>query len=320
MEFKDYYAILGIEPSASPEEIKRAYRKLALQYHPDRNPGNKEAEERFKEIAEAYEVLADPEKRAKYDQLYAQWKEFQRRGGRPEAFDWSPWTTVGPGFAEVRFVTEEFPDLGDFFSSGFSEFFERLFGGFTTQTRRTRHSRTAAVGLKGEDYTATLDLTLEEAFSGTQRRLRFGDKTIEVRLRPGIPDGHRLRIPGKGAPGYMGGPPGDLYLTVRILPHSRFERKGNDLYTTLTVDLYTAILGGTATLRTLDGKTLQIRIPPESQPGTLLRLRGQGMPDYTNPNQRGDLYVRLEVEFPRNLTPQERELFQQLARLRKTIS
>jgi curved DNA-binding protein len=318
MEFKDYYKILGVEPTASTEEIKRAYRKLALQYHPDRNPGNKAAEERFKEIAEAYEVLADPEKRAKYDQLYSRWKEFQQRGGRPEQFDWSTWTTAGPGFAGVRFVTEEFPDLEDLFTGGFSEFFERLFGGgATTRTRRAGRSRS---GIKGEDYTATLELTLEEAFTGTQRRLRVGDKTLEVRIRPGIPDGHVLKIPGKGAPGYMGGPAGDLYLTVRILPHNRFERRGNDLYTSLTVDLYTAILGGTATLRTLDGKTIQLHIPAGSQPGTLLRLRGQGMPLYDNPTQRGDLYVRLDVELPRNLTPQERELFQQLARLRKTIA
>jgi curved DNA-binding protein len=319
MEFKDYYKILGVEPTASVDDIKRAYRKLALQYHPDRNPGNKEAEERFKEIAEAYEVLVDPEKRAKYDRLYAQWREFQRHGGRPEQFDWTPWTTAGPGFSEVRFVTTEFPDLEDLLGGGFSEFFERLFGGFTTT--RTRRARTrTATGIKGEDYSATLEISLEEAFSGTQRRLRVGDKTIEVRIRPGIPDGHVLKIPGKGAPGYMGGPAGDVYLTVRVLPHPRFERRGNDLYTKLSVDLYTAVLGGTATLRTLDGKTLQVRIPPESQPGTLLRLRGQGMPVYDNPNQRGDLYVRLEVELPRNLTPQERELFQQLARLRKSIA
>ncbi len=318
MEFKDYYRILGIEPTATAEEIKRAYRKLALQYHPDRNPGDRAAEERFKEIAEAYEVLADPAKRAKYDQLYAQWKEYQRHGGRPEYFNWTPWTAEAPGTTRVRFVTEEFPDLEDLFAGGFSEFFERLFGGFTpTRPHRTRHTQT---GLRGEDQTMTVELTLEEAFTGTQRRIRTGNKAIEVRFHPGIPDGHVLKIPGAGAPGYKGGPPGDLYLTVRIRPHERFERKGNDLYTTLTVDLYTAILGGTATLRTLDNKTLQIRIPPESQPGTQLFLRGQGMPIYGTPHQRGDLYVRIAVELPRNLTPQERDLFQQLARLRKTIA
>ncbi|MCS6965237.1 MAG: J domain-containing protein [Candidatus Kapabacteria bacterium] len=320
MEFKDYYKILGVEPTATSEELKQAYRKLALQYHPDRNPGNKAAEERFKEIAEAYEVLADPEKRAKYDQLYLRWKEFQRQGGRPESFDWSAWATVGPGFAKTRFVTEEFPDLEDLFRGGFSDFFERLFGNFSsTQTRRRGRSR-GSTGIKGEDYTATLDITLEEALSGTQRRLRVGDKTIEVRIRPGIPDGHTLKIPGKGVPGYLGGPAGDLLLTVRVLPHSRFERRGKDLHTTLTIDLYTAILGGTANLRTLDGKTIQLRVPPESQPGTVLRLRGQGMPVYERPEQRGDLYVQLTIELPRNLTAQERELFEHLARLRKTIS
>lgn len=320
MEFKDYYSILGVEPTATADEIKRAYRKLALQHHPDRNPGNKAAEERFKDIAEAYEVLADPAKRAKYDQLYTQWKEYQRRGGRPEYFNWAPWTAEAPSSARVRFVTEDFPDLEDLFSGGFSEFFERLFGGFTTaRTHRTRRAQTQT-GIRGEDQTMSVELTLEEVFSGTQRRIRSGNKTLEVRFHPGIPDGHVLKLPGAGAPGYMGGPPGDLYLTVRILPHERFERKGNDLYTTLTVDLYTAILGGAATLRTLDNKMLQIRIPPESQPGTQLMLRAQGMPVYGSPHQRGDLYVRISVELPRNLTPQERELFQKLARLRKTIA
>ncbi len=319
MEFKDYYKILGVEPTASSEEIKRAYRKLALQYHPDRNPGDKAAEERFKEIAEAYEVLADPSKRAKYDQLYTQWKEYQRHGGRPEYFDWAPWTTESPGF-RVQFVTEDFPDLQDLLTGGFSEFFQRLFGGFpSAHTRRPHHSRTRTA-IRGEDYSATVEITLEEAFIGTVRRLRAGGKTIEVRIHPGILDGHVLKVPGAGAPSPTGGPPGDLYLTVRVLPHSRFERRGNDLYTTLSIDLYTAILGGMATLRTLDNKTLQIRIPPESQPGSQLCLRGQGMPVYGSPHQRGDLYVRLSVELPRNLTPQERELFQKLARLRKTIA
>ncbi|MCS6962865.1 J domain-containing protein [Thermoflexus sp.] len=304
MEFKDYYAILGVSPDASEEEIKRAYRKLARQYHPDVNPGDKAAEEKFKEINEAYEVLSDPEKRRKYDELRRQYEAWRRAGYDPGQFDWSPW--VQPGRVRV-----EVGDLEDLLS-GFSDFFEMLFGGMPRQTRGRTTTR-----FRGRDIEQPVALTLEEAFQGTTRIIRARDgRRLEVRIPPGVRTGARVRVPGAGEPGY-GGPPGDLYLVVEVAPHPRFEQRDQDLYATLPVDLYTAVLGGEVPFRHLDGRTLMVHIPPETQNGTLIRLRGEGMPSPHHPGERGDLYLRVSVELPRNLTPRERELFAELARLRR---
>ncbi len=304
MEFKDYYAILGVRPDASEEEIKRAYRKLARQYHPDVNPGDKVAEEKFKEINEAYEVLSDPEKRRKYDELRRQYEAWRRAGYDPGQFDWSPW--VQPGRVRV-----EVGDLEDLLS-GFSEFFEMLFGGMPRRTRGWTSAR-----FRGRDLEQPVTLTLEEAFRGTTRIIRARDgRRLEVHIPPGVRTGSRVRVPGAGEPGY-GGPSGDLYLVIEVAPHPQFEVRDLDLYAPLPVDLYTAVLGGEVPFRHLDGRTLMVQIPPETQNGTLIRLRGEGMPNLNRPGERGDLYLRVSVELPRNLTPRERELFAELARLRR---
>ncbi len=311
MEFKDYYKILGVSPNASEKEIKSAFRRLARKYHPDMNPNDPQAEERFKEINEAYEVLSDPQKRAKYDQMRQQYEAWQRAGGRG-TFDWSRWATggvggYGPGRVHVEYVSPE--DLADIFGDlgglgGFSEFFETFFGGMGT--RRQPRAR------RGQDVEQPIQITLEEAFHGGTRRIRWEDgSTIEVRIPRGIDTGKRIRVRGKGMPGVAGGQPGDLYLKVEVLPHPTFERRGDDLYVKVPVDLYTAVLGGEVRVPTLTGQVM-LKIPPGTQNGKVFRLRGLGMPKLTNPDQRGDLFAEVVVQVPTSLSDEERRLFQQL--------
>ena len=328
MEYKDYYKILGVSRDATEEEIKQAYRKLARRYHPDVNPGDKAAEEKFKEINEAYEVLSDPEKRRKYDQFGAQWEQFQRMGGRPEDFDWSQWTT-GPGGQRVytRTVTpEEFEEIiGEAFGgTGFSDFFEALFGGMGR--RRTTgfgepfiefEEAFRARPRRGRDIEQPVQITLEEAFRGTTRIIQREDgRRIEVKIPRGVRTGSRVRVAGEGVPGTGGGPPGDLYLRIEVAPHPVFQREGDDLKVTVPVDLYTAILGGEVQVPTLE-RPVMLTIPPETQNGRIFRLRGLGMPNLRNPDRRGDLYATVEVELPRNLTEEEKERFRKLRDLRK---
>ncbi len=315
MEYKDYYKILGVSKDATQEEIKKAYRRLARKYHPDIRPGDKEAEEKFKEISEAYEVLSDPEKRKKYDQFGAYWQQYQQSGGAAGGVSWEDFLrqTAGAQQGGYRvYTTTNLEDLGDLFGGEappFSDFFEMLFGGGVRQRSRKR---------KGEDYQATLTISLEEAFHGTERTIAVQGEKIRVKIRPGIRDGQQLKISGKGAPGYQGGPRGDLYITVKILPHARFRRQGDDLYVEVPVDLYTAVLGGEVMLTTIEGKKVKVKIPPGTQPGTTFKLRGLGMPKYRKSEQRGDLYVTVKVQIPTKLSDEERKLFEQLAQLRRT--
>ncbi len=313
MEYKDYYQILGVSRDATEDEIKRAYRRLARKYHPDVNPGDKEAEERFKEINEAYEVLSDPEKRRKYDQLGAAWREWERMGGRPGDFDWSQWVSAAPGGQRVyvRYGTAE--DLEDLFggSSPFSDFFTQIFGGlggapggFEFRARPRR----------GQDLEHEVEISLEEAYHGTTRLLQKDGRRLQVKIPPGAYTGLRIRMAGEGGPGAAGGQPGDLYLRVRVAPHPRFERRGDDLYTTVPVDLYTAVLGGKVRVETLAGPVM-LTIPPGTQNGQTFRLRGKGMPKLRQKGQYGDLYARVEVRLPTRLTPRQRELFEELRRL-----
>jgi len=313
MEYKDYYKLLGVERNASNDEIKRAYRKLARKYHPDVNPGDKDAERRFKEINEAQEVLTDTEKRKKYDQLGSQWQQWQQSGRPPTDFDWSQWTAggapAGQGGPRV-----EYRDLNDLFGGqggDFSDFFESLFGGMGRRAGG-RQTRTRAPQ-RGQDFEQPLEITLEEAFSGTARLLQAGERRLEVKIPAGVKTGSRVRMVGEGAPGGAGS--GDLYLKITVQPHPVFERKENDLYCEAEVDLYAAILGGEIKVNTLTG-ALAVRIPPETQAGRAIRLGGQGMPILGKPNQRGDLYVKVRVKLPTGLSDEERALFRDLARRR----
>jgi DnaJ-class molecular chaperone len=312
MEFKDYYATLGVEKTASDAEIKRAYRKLARKYHPDLNPGDKTAEGRFKELNEAHEVLGDPDKRAKYDELGANW----RSAGQPPTGD--QWTGPfgGPGGATYRTMTPE--EVDAVFGEGvdpFSDFFHTYFGGSAGGgPRQTRGSRT-----RGRDVEQTIDLTLEEAFSGTTRRIvsrRAGkERTIDVRIPAGVRDGARVRAAGEGAPAPRGGTTGDLYLVVRVRPHRAFERKGHDLHATVNIPLVTAILGGEVPVPTLGGSTLRLKVPSLTQQGQVFRLRGHGMPVPGRPTERGDLYAVANVQLPAALTDAEREHYRALEQL-----
>jgi len=308
MEYKDYYKILGIDKTASQQDIKKAYRRLARKYHPDVNPGDKTAEARFKEINEAHEVLSDPEKRQKYDQLGASWQQWQHMGGDPRGFDWSQWFAGGqPG---SRRVHVEYADLGDLFGGGFSDFFRNIFGGmgdvdYAQQVRSRR----------GQDLEQPIEITLEEAYNGTKRILQMDNRRIEVKIPAGVDTGSRVRISGEGGPGLGRGSKGDLYLLISIFPHQTFQRKGDDLYCEVPVDLYTAVLGGEVTVPTLKSRAA-LKIPPETQSGKRFRLKGLGMPNIRNPKVTGDLYAEVKVVLPRGLSEQEKKLFAQLASLR----
>lgn len=302
MDYKDYYKILGVTKSASQAEIKKAYRALAKKYHPDKNKGDKAAEDKFKNISEAYEVIGDPEKRKQYDQLGANWKQYQQSGEQQQRYSRQP----GGGFQGFG------GDPADMFgSSDFSDFFNQFFGGggFQSQSGRARAA-------KGQNYEAEMEISLQEAYTGTSRLLNLGNQQLRITTKPGVADGQVLRIKGKGASGMGGGESGDLYIKILVNSQSGFERKGDDLYTTLEIPMYTALLGGDAQVNTLVGQ-LKLQIPEGTQNGKRLRLRGKGMPVYGKPDQHGDLYVKIKVMLPTNLTPEERSLLQKLRDMRE---
>jgi curved DNA-binding protein len=321
MDYKDYYKTLGVGKDAKPEDIKKVYRKLARQYHPDLNPGDKASEEKFKEINEAYEVLSDPAKRQKYDQFGSQWQQYTSSGGRPQDFNWNPWTNQPGGQTYTRTMTQE--DLEQMFGSsfggglgGFSDFFEALFGNLGRQPGTASQPRGARAA-HGQDAEQTVQIRLEDALRGTSLSLEWeGGKRIEAKIPPGVKTGSRIRLSGQGPAGRGGGQAGDLYLKVEILPHPSFSRDGDDLKTSVPVDLYTAILGGAIQVPTLE-KPVELTIPPETANGKVFRLRSLGMPNLKNPQERGNLYVTVQVQLPRNLSQPERELFEKLRQLRK---
>lgn len=299
MAFVDYYKVLGIDKSASAEDIKKAYRKLARKYHPDMNPNDESAKKKFQEINEANEVLTDPEKRKKYDQYGENWKhgdaydqarQQQYGGGNPFGGGY------GGGYS------------GNYDSGEFSDFFEQMFGNRRGGGRQTRY--------QGEDLNASLQLTLEEAYNSQQRTFTVNGKNIRVTIPAGVEDGQKIRLKGQGAPGVNGGPNGDLYIQLDITPHAVYERKGNDLYKTQDVDLYTAVLGGETVIETLSGK-VKMKIAPGTQNNSKLRLKGKGFPIYKKEGQFGDLFITLNVLTPQNLTDEEKALFQKLADLKR---
>ncbi|MBC8083418.1 MAG: J domain-containing protein [Hymenobacter sp.] len=301
MEYKDYYKTLGVDKTATTDHIKKAYRKLARQYHPDVNPNNPDAEQKFKEANEAHEALSDAEKRRKYDELGADWQRYQQAGaGRGQTqggFDWSQYAPTG-GSDSANF--NDGPDLSDFFGSIFSNP-----GGRTGSTRPGT----------GPDYQAELELPLEEAYRGGPRTLTVNGKNLRLTIQPGVEDGQTIRLRDQGGPGRNGGAAGALYITLRLVPDARFARLGNDLTQEVPVPLYRALLGGEQVVDTLAGP-VKITIKPETQNGTRLRLRGKGFPIYKQEGQSGDLYLRLTVQLPQQLTGPEQELLRQLAALR----
>jgi curved DNA-binding protein len=318
MEYKDYYSILGVGKSATEKEIKSAFRKLAREHHPDVNPDDPQAEARFKEVNEAYEVLSDSEKRAKYDRLGADWQHWQQAGGRPGDYDWSQWATApGGGRTNVRYGTPE--DLEELFGGSglFSDFFTSIFGGrgggarrpggfggfegFEYQTRARR----------GQDLEHEVEINLTEAYHGTTRLLTKDGRRLEVKIPPGAKTGTRVRVRGEGGVSGAGGQAGDLYLKVKVAADPRFERKGDNLHVAVATDLYTAVLGGEVRVPTLTGD-VKLKVPAGSQNGRVFRLRGKGMPKLREPTEYGDLFAGLDVRLPTSLTSKQQDLFEQL--------
>lgn len=308
MNYKDYYKVLGVEKTATPAEIKKAYRALANKYHPDKARGNKAAEEKFKDINEANEVLSDQVKRKKYDQFGADWKHYEEAGAQPGGFDWSKYAGSRGGPTHRANANESDTAFGDV---GIDDLFEVLFGQRSGQGRGRRN-----VVIKGEDLATETTLSLEEAYHGTTRLIQLNSQTIKVTIKPGVADLQMLRIAGKGGSGSSGGPNGDLYLTVKIAPHPEFQRSGNDLHRDLPVALYTALLGGKAQIKTLKGR-VTVNVPKGTANGKELSLRGLGMPVYGKKNEFGNLLVKVNIVLPELLSEQETALFKELAALRK---
>jgi curved DNA-binding protein len=316
MDFKDYYEILGVPQDAEKKVIKQTYRELAKKYHPDVNPGNKEAEERFKTINEAYQVLSDTEKRKKYDELRSQYQRWQQAGGRQQDFDWQNWSAQPGQGVHVQYASPE--DLEDLFGSAspYSDFFNNIFG----QVRgRGRGSGTASRPRRGRDVEYEVDLTLEEAYHGTDRLLEIDGHRIKAIIPPGVRTGSRVRLAGQGEPGYNTGPAGDLYLQVHILPNATFEREGDDLHIDVPVDIFTAIAGGETRIPTLE-RPLILKIPPRTNARRSFRLRGKGMPHLGDPKTHGDLFAMVRLVLPEPLTDKEVSSIRELASARSKHS
>jgi DnaJ-class molecular chaperone len=311
VDFKDYYAILGVPKTASEADIKKAYRKLARQHHPDLNPGDAVSETKFKEVNEANEVLGNAATRRKYDELGANWRAYEQAPPSPGAG--SPF---GRGRTQSRTMTpEEMEELFGGGDGGFSDFFTTFFGGGGGAGRHTRPPRPT----RGRDVEQPMNLSLEEAFTGATRHLdiqRDGKSHhVEVRIPAGVREGSRVKVRGEGEPGQNGQPAGDLYLVVRLLSHNRFERRGQDLHTRLSIPVPTAVLGGDVAIPTLAGTSLRLRIPELTPSGRVFRLKGHGMPTPREPESRGDLFVTIDLQIPASLSPEAREHYKALEKL-----
>jgi len=294
MAYTDYYKILGISKDATDEDIKKAYRKLARKLHPDLNPNDKEAHKKFQQINEANEVLSDPEKRKKYDQYGENWQH-------ADEFEKARHSTSGHGGRRPQSQEDMF---SDFEGGQYSDFFEQMFG-----------SRAKNAKYRGQDYQAELHLSLRDAAKTHSQTLTVNEKNIRITIPAGVEDGQVIRLKNHGAPGANGGPNGDLYITFRISPDPVFKRLGNDLFITLNLDLFTAVLGGEVMVNTLDG-TIKLKVKPETQNGTKSRLKGKGFPIYKHEGHFGDLFVTYNILIPENLTAREKELFTELSNLK----
>lgn len=315
MNFKDYYTLLGVAKDADAAIIKRAFRKLAAQYHPDKNPGDKAAEDKFKEVNEAHEVLSDPKKRAWYDKVGEQWSQYYQSGKSPEDFDWGGMRYGGSetGGSGYQTYSGNFEDLFGGGGGGFSDFFQEIFGGATAGGGTRGRSRNRAQA-RGQDVQASTEITLDQAFHGAELNLSYEGQSLKLKLKPGIADGQTLKIKGKGMPA-SNGQFGDIFLKVQVAPHPQFNREGDDLHTTVPVDLYTCILGGKTEIHTLE-KNIRITIDAGTEPGKVLRLKGMGMPNYKMPSLRGDLFVTVQIKLPKGLSAEEKALFEQLRSMR----
>ncbi len=301
MEFIDYYKVLGLSSSATADEVKKAYRKLARKYHPDLNPDDVAAQRKFQEVNEANEVLSDPEKRKRYDKYGKDWKN-------ADAYE-----RAGSGYSgRSGFGGRSQPggDYSDpFGQAGFSDFFEHLFGGGQTQGR-------SQAMFKGQDFNATLQLPQRDVYETHKRTLDINGQKIRLTIHAGVEDGQTIKVKGYGGPGTNGGPKGDLYLKFQLTPDTVFKREGKNLFKTEPVDLYTAVLGGEITVNTFDGK-VKLQIKPGTQNGAKVKLKGKGFPVYKKEGEFGDLYLTFQIEIPTNLSTDERELFEKLAELKK---
>jgi DnaJ-class molecular chaperone len=324
MEFKDYYATLGVSKTSTEKEIKQAFRKLARKHHPDVNPGDKAAETKFKELNEAYEVLGDPAKRKKYDELGANWRMYEQAEAQGAANPFAGQWRTAPGGGQAggyRTMTQEEMEamFGD--SNPFSDFFSTFFGGggvdddLGARGRGTGRRRQR----QGRDVEHEIELSLNDAYHGATRRLSLKHdghaRTVDVRIPSGVNDGSRVRVSGEGEQGTGGAASGDLYLRVRLAPHPVFERKGRDLYVKVQIPVTTAVLGGEADVQTMGEKPARLRVPPLTQNGQVFRLKAYGMPSVGKPDEKGDLYARIDVQLPTELSPAEREQWAALAKL-----
>lgn len=308
MDFIDYYSVLGVPKTASDEDIKKAYRKLARKHHPDLNPNDAEANKKFQQINEANEVLSDPEKRKKYDQYGKDWQHAEQfeQAKRGDARSGNAGQQYRQQYAQGDGGDYDFS--GGFGGADFSDFFSSMFG----QEAGARGGRQTQ--FRGQDYQAELNLNLQDAYTTHKQTMTVNGKTIRITVPAGIENGQKIKLAGYGAPGVNDGPNGDLYITFVIADDSRYKRKGNDLYVDEEIDLYTALLGGERVVETMDGK-VKLTVKPETQAGTKVRLKGKGFPVYKQEGTFGDLYITWQVKLPTNLTDQQKDLFRQLSTL-----